>query len=134
MKCITVLIHHPVIQGWIKASKFDRPGSATIILKPYVRRKNMAKRLKIDDASAQVKDFLQQLDVEKGEYVLEVAGKPLVGVVPPWQVEKLSQRREEILTLLNQSWERSRAVEEAEIKQAVEEAIDEVRREKAQSR
>jgi hypothetical protein len=88
----------------------------------------MAKRLKIDDASAQVKDFLRQLDVEKGEYVLEVA-KPLVGVVPAWQVEKLSQRREEILALLKQSWEQNRTVGEAEVKQAVKEAIEEVRRE-----
>ena len=87
----------------------------------------MAKRLKIDDASVQVKDFLRQLDVEKGEYVLEVAGKPLVGVVPPWQVEKLSQRREEILVLLEQSWEQNRTVGEAEVKQAVKEAIDEIR-------
>lgn len=94
----------------------------------------MAKRLKIDDASVQVKDFLRQLDVEKGEYVLEVAGKPLVGVVPPWQVEKLSQRREEILVLLEQSWEQNRTVGDAEVKQAVKEAIEEVRREKIQGR
>jgi hypothetical protein len=90
-------------------------------------RKIMAKRLIIDDASAQVKDFLQQLDVEKGEYVLEVAGKPLLGVVPPWQVENLSQRREEILALLEQSWERNRAVGEAEVEHSVKEAIEEVR-------
>ena len=87
----------------------------------------MAKHLKIDNTPAQVKDFLQQLDVEKGEYVLEVAGKPLVGVVPPWQVENLSQRREEILDLLKQSWERNGTVGEAEIMQTVKEAIDEVR-------
>jgi hypothetical protein len=72
--------------------------------------------------------------VEKVEYVIEVGGKPLVGVVPPWQVEKFSQRREEILALLDQSWERNRKVAEAEVKQAVKEAIEEVRREKTQSR
>ena len=94
----------------------------------------MAKRLKIDDASAQVKDFLRQLDVEKGEYVLEVAGKPLVGIVPPWQVEKLSQRREEILALLEQSWKQNRAIGEAEVEQAVKKAIEEVRQEKIQGR
>ena len=86
----------------------------------------MAKHLKIDNASAQMKDFLRQLDVEKGEYVIEVAGKPLVGVVPPWQVEKLSQRREEILALLEQSWEQNRTVGDAEVIQAVKEAIEEV--------
>ena len=68
--------------------------------------------------------------MEKGEYVLEVDGKPLVGVVPPWQVEKLSQRREEILALLEQSWEQNRTVGDTEVKQAVKEAIEEVRREK----
>jgi hypothetical protein len=87
----------------------------------------MAKRLKIDDTSAQVKDFLRQLDVEKGEYVLEVEGKPLVGVVSPWQVEKLSQRGEEVVALLQQSWQQNRTVAQAEIKQAVKEAIEEVR-------
>jgi hypothetical protein len=94
----------------------------------------MAKRLKIDDTSAQVKDFLRQLDVEKGEYVLEAEGKPLLGVVPPWQVEKLSQKREEILALLEQSWKQNREVGEVEVNQAVKEAIEEVRRKKTQSR
>lgn len=90
----------------------------------------MAKRLQIDDTPSQVKEFLKQLDVEKEEYVLEIAGKPVAGIVPPWQVEQISQRREEILSLLRQSWERNRAVQEAEVKQTVTEAIREVRQEK----
>ncbi|HSF57039.1 MAG TPA: hypothetical protein VLD83_03125 [Candidatus Binatia bacterium] len=61
-------------------------------------------------------------------------GEPLVGIVPPWQVETLSQKGEEILALLAQSWEQNRTVGEAEVKQAVKEAIEEVRRENAQSR
>lgn len=88
----------------------------------------MAKRVPIDDASAQVKDFLKRLDPENGEYVLEMAGKPLVGVVPAWQVEKLSQKRAEVLTLLEQSWKRNRAVDEDEVGQPVSDAIKEVRR------
>lgn len=93
----------------------------------------MVKHLRVDDVSPQVKDFLNQLDVEKGEYILEVAGKPLVGIVPPWQVEKLSQGRDEILALLHQSWERNRTVPEEEVEQIVAEVIQEVRREKTQS-
>ncbi len=94
----------------------------------------MAKHLRVDDASPQVKDFLKQLDVEKGEYILEIAGKPTIGVVSPWQVEKLSQRREEILAMLRQSWERNRAVSEEEVEKVVAEATQEVRHEKTQSR
>ena len=94
----------------------------------------MAKRVQVDDTPPQVKEFLRQLDVEKGEYVLEMAGKPLVGVVSPWQVEKLTQRREEILALLRQSWERNRTTGEEEVKQIVTETIQEVRREKIQTR
>ena len=90
----------------------------------------MAKRLQIDDTPSQVKEFLKQLDVENEEYVLEIAGKPVAGIVPPWQVEQISQRREEILSLLRQSWERNRAVQEAEVKQTFTEAIWEVRQEK----
>ncbi len=93
----------------------------------------MAKRLPIDDTSAQVKDFLKRLDLEKEEYVLEMAGKPLVGVVPAWQVEKLSQKRAEVLALLDQSWERNRTVNENEVRQVVSDAIKEVRRGKTQS-
>lgn len=87
----------------------------------------MAKRLPIDNTPPQVREFLKQLDVEKGEYVLEIGGKPVAGVVSPRQVEQIAQRREEILTLLRQSWERNRAVPEEEVNQAVTEAIQEVR-------
>jgi hypothetical protein len=88
----------------------------------------MAKRLKVDDTPSQVKDFLRQLDAEKGEYVLEMGGKPFLGIVSPWQAEQLSLRREEILSLLRQSWERNRAVQEEEIQKVVSETIEEVRR------
>jgi thioredoxin-like negative regulator of GroEL len=87
----------------------------------------MAKRLPIDNTPPQVKEFLKQLDVEKGEYVLEIDGKPVAGVVSPRQVEQIAQRREEILSLLRRSWERNRAVQEEEVNQAVTEAIQEVR-------
>jgi hypothetical protein len=88
----------------------------------------MAKRLQIDDKPSQVKEFLKQLDVEKGEYVLEITGKPVAGIVPPWQVEQISHNREEILALLRQTWKRNREVPEKEVRQAVREAIQEVRR------
>ena len=87
----------------------------------------MAKRVPIDNTSAGVKEFFKRLDPENGEYVFELAGKPLVGVVPAWQVEKLSQKRAEVLALLDQSWERNRAVDEDEARQVVSEAIKEVR-------
>ncbi len=91
-------------------------------------KETLTKRLQIDDTPSQVKEFLKQLDVEKEEYVLEIAGKPVAGIVPPWQVEQISQRREEILSLLRQSWQRNRKVSKEEIKQAVSEAIQYVRR------
>jgi hypothetical protein len=36
----------------------------------------MAKRLLIENTPPQVKEFLKQLDVERGKYVLEIGGKP----------------------------------------------------------
>ena len=91
----------------------------------------MAKRLNVDNAPPQVKDFLKQL--QEGEYVLEMAGQPVVGIVPPWQVKKLSQEREEILLLLRQSWERNRTLSEEEVEQVVAEAVQEVRQERRQN-
>jgi len=76
----------------------------------------MAKHLNVDNASPQVKDFLKQL--QDREYVLEMAGQPVVGIVPPWQVDKLSQERQEVLLLLRQSRERNRALSEEEEERA----------------
>jgi len=78
-----------------------------------------------------VKNFLKQL--QDGEYVLEIGGQPVVGIVPPWHVGKISQERQEILLLLRQSWERNQTVSEEDVEQAVEEAIQEVRRESRQN-
>ena len=94
----------------------------------------MVKRVKVDDASPEVKDFIKQLDIEKGEYVLEISGKPVVGVISPWQVEKYAKGREEILSLLRQSWERNRGVPETAVEKDVADAIQEVRLEKRQRR
>ena len=90
----------------------------------------MAKRLPLEDIPPQVKNFLKQLDLEKDEYILDLGGKSMVGIVSPRQVEQFSQRREEILALLQQSWDRNRAVPEEEVRQAVSETIEEVRHEK----
>jgi hypothetical protein len=94
----------------------------------------LVKRVKVDDASPEVKDFLKRLDVEKGECVLEMAGKPLAGVVSPWEVEKRAKGREEILNLLRQSWERNRGVPEVAVEKEVADVIQEVRREKRSAR
>ena len=94
----------------------------------------MVKHVKVDDASPEVKDFIKQLDVEKGEYVLEIGGQPVVGVIPPWQIEKLAKGRAEILSLLRQSWERNRGVPETAVERVVAEVIQEVRLEKRQVR
>lgn len=94
----------------------------------------MAKRLPIDNTPPQVREFLKQLDLEKGEYVLEVGGKPVAGIVSPRQVEQITQRREEILALLRKSWERNRNVPEEEVNQAVIEAIQEVRQNRTSGR
>jgi hypothetical protein len=93
----------------------------------------MVQRFKVDDASIQVKDFIRALELEKGPCVVEIDGVPAIGVVPPWQVEKLSRDREEVLSLLRRSWERNRSVSEDEAERAITEAIREVRRDKRQS-
>ena len=120
------LASHPQVNGSVWPGTFQTVGKQ----KPGGPQRNTLRRtqLTVRQICHLPKRF--RAHVEKGEYVLEVDGKPLVGVVPPWQVEKLSQRREEILALLEQSWEQNRTVGDAEVKQAVKEAIEEVRREK----
>ena len=93
----------------------------------------MTKHLSIDDASPQVKEFLQQLGTEKDGCIVELNGRPVVGIVPPWQVEKLSHDRQEAIQLLRHSWNRTHTIPEEEITQVVTEEIQNVRRERNQN-
>lgn len=89
----------------------------------------MVKHLNLDDAPPQVKEFVKQLDLDEAEYVLELGGKPVVGVVAHWQVEKLSQRRAAALSLLQRSWERNRAIPQEVVDRTVAEVVQQVRQE-----
>ena len=93
----------------------------------------MTKHLSIDDASPQVKEFLRKLGTEKDGCIIEISGQPIVGIVPPWQVEKLSQERQEAFQLLRQSWDRTRSIPEEEISQVVTEEVQDIRQEQTQN-
>lgn len=87
----------------------------------------MTKQVNADEASEPVKTFLRQLNVEEDNYIVELDGEPLLGIVPPWQVEQLQRDKEEVLKLLQKSWARTRDVPEEVIEQEVSEAVRRVR-------
>lgn len=56
----------------------------------------------------------------------------MAGIVPVWQVDKLEEQREQLMTLLREVWARNRDVSPEEIQREVEEAVREVRGESRQ--
>lgn len=87
----------------------------------------MARRLNVDEADEKVKEFLRKINVDEEAYIVESGGKPIMGLVPPSQVEKLQRDKEEVLALLRMSWQRSREVPEKVVDQEVERAVRRVR-------
>lgn len=85
------------------------------------------KRLDITQASKEVREFLDRIRGEEDTYLLEDQGKPVLGIVPAWQVTNAEERRTQLLAMLREVWARNRDVPPEEVERDVEEAIREVR-------
>ena len=88
----------------------------------------MVKKVSLDRVDGKIREFLKKLKTEKYQYILEIRGKPLIGVVPPWQVTEIKQRKDELLSMLKEVWSKTGAISGKRIEKEVEEAIRTVRR------
>jgi hypothetical protein len=69
----------------------------------------MIKRVSLDKVDEK-KYFFKKLRTEKDQYILEIGGKPLIRVVPPWQVTEIKQRNDELLSMLKEVWSKTRTI------------------------
>jgi HPt (histidine-containing phosphotransfer) domain-containing protein len=82
------------------------------------------KRIQADEALQQ---FLRTLDLPQDQYLIEAGGKPIAGLVPPWDLENPDQSRQALLAMLQEVWERTNQLPEAVAERDVQEATRAVR-------
>ena len=87
----------------------------------------MVKRVSLDNVDENIKKFLKQFEVKEDQYILEVAGKPLIGVVPSWQVGDVNRKKEDLISMLKDVWNRTSDIPEEKIEKEVEDAVKAVR-------
>ena len=88
----------------------------------------MIKRVKLDKANEEVKKFFKKFK-EENQYIVEIKGKPLLGIVPSWQIEQMKQSKKELRAMLQEVWAKTRNIPEEEIEKLVDEAVKAVRSE-----
>jgi hypothetical protein len=89
----------------------------------------MVRKVDISRMGEELRRFFQDLTAGEPYLLIEDQGRPVVGVVPPWQVGRLEGQREQLLTMLREVWARNQDVSPEEIGREVEEVVREVRQE-----
>jgi hypothetical protein len=71
--------------------------------------------------------FLGTLDLAQDHYLIEAGGKPIVGLVPPWELENPDESRQALLGMLEVVWARTRDIPEGVLERDMEETVQAVR-------
>lgn len=87
----------------------------------------MIRRVSLDKADEKIRYFFKKFKPEKEQYILEMGGKPLIGLVPPWQVTEIKQKKDELLSMLREVWTRTRTISGKRIDKGTKEAVRAVR-------
>ena len=82
------------------------------------------KRIQADELLSR---FLGTLDLGQDQYLIEAGGKPIAGVVPPWELERPEESREALLGMLAEVWARTRQIPESVVERDVKDAVQAVR-------
>lgn len=83
----------------------------------------MLKRVDLDKVDKKVKEFLKGLNVEKDQYILEMEGKPVAGLVAPSQLEKMARAKERLFETIEKIWDQNREVSAEQVERDVAEAV-----------
>ncbi len=82
------------------------------------------KRIQADEVLSR---FLGTLDLAQDQYLIEAGGKPIAGLVAPWELESPDESRQALLRMLEEVWASTRDVPEGAVERDVEDAVQAVR-------
>lgn len=88
----------------------------------------MVRKVNLDTVDEKIRNFLKKLKVEEDQYILETEGRPLLGVVAPWQVGEAREKKEKLLTMLREVWAKTTDIPQEKIEREVDEAVRAVRK------
>jgi len=88
----------------------------------------MIKKVSLEKVDEKIRYFFKKLRIEKNQYILEIGGKPIIGVVPPWQVIEIKQRKNELFSMLKEVWSKTEEIPGKRIEKVVQEGIRAARR------
>lgn len=78
--------------------------------------------------------LLEEVYYKGDQYLIERAGRPLAAVVPVWQLEERTRRRDRFFGMVDEFWHKNRKVKPEAIEQEVEAAVRAVRTKTAHKR
>lgn len=82
------------------------------------------KRIQADEVLSR---FLGTLALGQDQYLIEAGGKPIAGLVPPWELESPDESRQALLGILEEVWARTRDLPAGVVERDVDAAIRAVR-------
>ena len=83
----------------------------------------MVKKINALKARQNLGQLVEEVYYKGDQYIIERAGKPMAAVVPLWQLEDRSKRRERIFDTVRKVWRATAKVKPAVIEQEVETAV-----------
>lgn len=89
--------------------------------------KTVLKRVNLDKVDEKIKRFIMSLKLDNDQYILETGGKPLVGLVSPAQLEKMSRAKERLFETVDKIWKKNKEVSAKQVQRDVADAVKAVR-------
>jgi prevent-host-death family protein len=87
----------------------------------------MLKKVNALKARQNFGQLVEEVYYKGDQFIIERAGKPMAAVVPLWQLEDRSQRRERMAASVGRVWQSNAKVEPTVIEREVEGAVRAVR-------
>ncbi len=87
----------------------------------------MVKKINALKARQNLGQLLEEVYYKGDQFIVERAGRPMAAVVPVWQVEEQSKRRERFFATVDEIRQSNRGIKPAVIEQEVGEAVKTVR-------
>ena len=90
----------------------------------------MKRKLSAVEARQKFGEILEGVFYRGDEVVIERAGKPMGVIIPLERYQSIEQSRERLFELIEKNWERNKDVPYEDIEKGVQQAMQEVRRQK----
>ncbi len=88
---------------------------------------DMVKKINALKARKNLGQLLEEVYYKDNQYVIERAGRPMAAVVPVWQLEGWSKRREHLFGMVEEVWKKNKKEKPEVIEREVQEAVRAVR-------